>query len=172
MPQRAAIKYSERRDIPVRDIVRLYRANGWSSADKPTPLRSALHNSDTLLPAWLGAELLGLGNAISDGYLVVYYPHLLVTPRASAEGDRHRTHGATNGQVSELSSAHTGCRRQGGRVLSEVRFHSCRQDRAHVDLCWRLLEMITEFMQTANPWLQPTVASGLRPLAPAAESHR
>lgn len=86
MPPRALVKYSERRNIPLRDIVRLYRANSWSSADKPTQLRRALHNSHTVLSAWLGAELIGLGNALSDGCLVVYYPHLLVHPAHQRKG--------------------------------------------------------------------------------------
>ncbi|NRA52365.1 MAG: GNAT family N-acetyltransferase [Phaeodactylibacter sp.] len=30
--------------------------------------------------------LVGLGNAISDGYLVVYYPHLLVHPDYHGKG--------------------------------------------------------------------------------------
>lgn len=29
---------------------------------------------------------MGLGNAISDGYLVVYYPHLLVHPAYQGQG--------------------------------------------------------------------------------------
>jgi hypothetical protein len=33
--QPQAIQYSDRRDIPVEKIVSLYRANGWSSAEKP-----------------------------------------------------------------------------------------------------------------------------------------
>lgn len=82
----AAIEYSERRDLPIGDIVRLYRANGWSSAEKPTELRNALHNSHTLLSAWAEEKLVGLGNAISDGYLVVYYPHLLVHPDHQGQG--------------------------------------------------------------------------------------
>ena len=82
----AAIEYSERRDLPIEGIVRLYRANGWSSAEKPTELRNALHHSHTLLSAWAGEELVGLGNAISDGYLVVYYPHLLVHPDLQGQG--------------------------------------------------------------------------------------
>lgn len=80
------IEYSERRDIPIEDIVRLYRANGWSSAEKGTVLRNALHNSHALLSAWNSKELVGLGNAISDGYLVVYYSHLLVHPRYQGQG--------------------------------------------------------------------------------------
>ena len=31
-------------------------------------------------------RLLGLGNAISDGHLVVYYPHMLVHPEVQGQG--------------------------------------------------------------------------------------
>ena len=74
------IEYSERRDLPVEKLVPLYRANRWSAAEKPDILRNALINSHSLVSAWDGEHLLGLGNAISDGYLVVYYSHLLVLP--------------------------------------------------------------------------------------------
>ena len=30
--------------------------------------------------------MLGLGNAISDGHLVVYYPHMLVHPEVQGQG--------------------------------------------------------------------------------------
>ncbi len=43
-------------------------------------------NSDSLITAWDGNRLVGLGNAISDGYLVVYYPHLLVHPDYQGKG--------------------------------------------------------------------------------------
>ncbi|MGF1778930.1 GNAT family N-acetyltransferase [Vibrio nomapromontoriensis] len=62
------------------EVVELYRANGWSSADVPERLMPALLNSDTLVTARLDEQLIGIGNAISDGYLVVYYPHMLVSP--------------------------------------------------------------------------------------------
>ncbi|WP_133640461.1 GNAT family N-acetyltransferase [Sphingobacterium paludis] len=39
-----------------------------------------------LITAWHGNELIGLGNAISDGYLVVYYPHLLLLPAFQGKG--------------------------------------------------------------------------------------
>src|SRR4051812_9069945 len=73
-------------DLPPEQIISLYRANGWSSADKPKELCSALRNSHALVSAWSGEELIGLGNAISDGYLVVYYPHLLVLPSYQGRG--------------------------------------------------------------------------------------
>lgn len=43
-------------------------------------LRTALANSHSLVSAWKNSNLIGLGNAISDGSVVVYYPHLLVRP--------------------------------------------------------------------------------------------
>ncbi len=75
-----SIKISETRDIEREKIIALYRANGWSAAEKPDELYQALMNSHSLITAWDGDRLVGLGNSISDGYLVVYYPHLLVHP--------------------------------------------------------------------------------------------
>jgi len=36
--------------------------------------------------AWIEGRLIGIGNAISDGHLVVYYPHLLVHPDYQGRG--------------------------------------------------------------------------------------
>lgn len=80
------IKYSETRDISQEQIVALYRANDWSAAEKPHLLTSGLLNSHGLVSAWRDNSLVGLGNAISDGYLVVYYPHLLVLPEYQNQG--------------------------------------------------------------------------------------
>ena len=68
------------------EVIALYRANEWSSADKPEQLMLALRNSHTLVTARVDGELVGLGNAISDGSLVVYYPHLLVHPEHQGKG--------------------------------------------------------------------------------------
>ncbi|MGB0466622.1 MAG: GNAT family N-acetyltransferase [Pontibacterium sp.] len=62
------------------EVLELYRANQWSAAEKPDLLLSALKNSDTLVTARIDGQLVGMGNAISDGFLVVYYPHMLVHP--------------------------------------------------------------------------------------------
>jgi GNAT superfamily N-acetyltransferase len=56
------------------------------SADKPEELYNALLHSHSLITAWESKRLVGLGNAISDGYLVVYYPHLLVLPEYQGKG--------------------------------------------------------------------------------------
>ena len=62
------------------EVVELYSANGWSSANKPMELMSALRGSHSLVTARADGQLIGLGNAISDGALVVYFPHMLVHP--------------------------------------------------------------------------------------------
>ena len=69
-----------------RDVLALYRANGWSSAEKPDLLLAALAGSHHLVTAHAGDRLVGLANAISDGHLVVYYPHLIVHPDRQGQG--------------------------------------------------------------------------------------
>lgn len=73
-------------NIETEEVVALYRANQWSAADKPELLLAGLRNSHTLVTARLDGKLVGIGNAISDGYLVVYYPHMLVDPDYQGQG--------------------------------------------------------------------------------------
>jgi len=80
------IEIKETKEVNKEKIIELYQANKWSSAEKPDLLYKALMNSDNLITAWDGNRLVGLGNAISDGYLVVYYPHLLVHPDYQGKG--------------------------------------------------------------------------------------
>ena len=80
------VKYTDTRDLPLESLVALYRANEWSSAEKPELLLKALLASHSLVTARDNDTLVGLGNAISDGYLVVYYPHLLVLPEYQRRG--------------------------------------------------------------------------------------
>lgn len=39
-----------------------------------------------MVTAWHNTRLVGLGNALSDGFLVVYYPHFLVHPDYQGKG--------------------------------------------------------------------------------------
>jgi GNAT superfamily N-acetyltransferase len=84
--EQETIRYSEARDLPIESVVALYSANEWSSAKKPDLLHKALLSSHSLVSAWNDDKLVGLGNAISDGYLVVYYPHMLVLPEYQGRG--------------------------------------------------------------------------------------
>ncbi len=83
------IKIKESKEINQEEVVALYRANQWSSADKPDELFNALKNSHTLVTARDDGRLIGLANAISDGYLMVYYPHMLVMPQYQGQGVGH-----------------------------------------------------------------------------------
>lgn len=80
------IEYKESKDLDLAQIVSLYEENSWASAAKPTDLHAALMNSDALISAWDGTLLVGLGNAITDGHVVVYYPHLLIRPTYQGRG--------------------------------------------------------------------------------------
>lgn len=80
------IKIELNSPIEEAEVISLYRANEWSSAEKPEKLLPALRNSHTLVSARIDGYLVGLGNAISDGHLVVYYPHMLVHPAYHGQG--------------------------------------------------------------------------------------
>jgi ribosomal protein S18 acetylase RimI-like enzyme len=72
--------------IEQEEVLALYKANEWSSAEKPDQLLSALRNSHSLVTARVLGNLVGIGNAISDGHLVVYFPHMLVHPTYQGKG--------------------------------------------------------------------------------------
>ncbi len=83
------ITIKESKNINKEEVIALYRANQWSSADRPDDLLNALKNSHTLVTARENSLLIGLANAISDGYLMVYYPHMLVMPDYQGKGVGH-----------------------------------------------------------------------------------
>ncbi|HPR06001.1 MAG: GNAT family N-acetyltransferase [Zoogloeaceae bacterium] len=74
------------RPVKGNEVLALYRANKWSAADKPEALVAGLRASHSLVTARVDGRLVGLGNAISDGHLVVYFPHLLVHPDFRRQG--------------------------------------------------------------------------------------
>ena len=39
-----------------------------------------------MISAWKGRKLAGIRNAVSNGYLVVYYPHVLIHPKYQGNG--------------------------------------------------------------------------------------
>lgn len=73
-------------EIGEAEVLDLYRANRWSAADKPAQLLAGLRNSHSLVTARIDGRLVGLANAISDGHLVVYFPHMLVAPDTQGHG--------------------------------------------------------------------------------------
>lgn len=80
------LDFSLEDDIETDEVIELYKTHGWSSAEKHEKLIPALKNSDALVTARISGKLVGIANAISDGYLVVYYPHMLVHPDHKGKG--------------------------------------------------------------------------------------
>lgn len=80
MSEDMRITYKDCRELPAKQVLALYRALQWSAAEKPDLLLKALAGSHTVVTAWHGDRLVGLGNALSDGHLVVYYSHMCVHP--------------------------------------------------------------------------------------------
>jgi GNAT superfamily N-acetyltransferase len=81
-----AIRFRDDAKPSMEDVIGLYRTVHWSSADKPEALHAGLLASHSLVTAWDDALLVGLGSAISDGHLVVYFPHLVVRPEYQGKG--------------------------------------------------------------------------------------
>jgi ribosomal protein S18 acetylase RimI-like enzyme len=82
----SGIRLTEDKNFDEASVLMLYKLNKWSSANKPALLMLALKNAHTLVLAYHDQQLVGLGYAISDGYLVVYYPHVLVHPEFQGKG--------------------------------------------------------------------------------------
>lgn len=80
------VTYSETQRFAAEDLKALYLSVSWSSASKANTLQRALAGAHRVISAWDGQRLIGLGNAISDGALVVYFPHLLVHPEYQGHG--------------------------------------------------------------------------------------
>lgn len=83
---RSDIELRDDKDLPREKVLALYRANEWSSAEKPDALMNHIHESHSVVTAWEQGELVGLGNVMSDGQLVAYYSHLLVMPERHGQG--------------------------------------------------------------------------------------
>ena len=123
--------------ITEQEVIALYKANHWSSAEKPKELMAALRNSHSLVTARADGKLVGIGNAISDGHLVVYFPHMLVDPMAQGQGVGRRMMAAMLEKYAGFHQQNADGGRQGHRVLRICGICSCRKNRAHVDLCGR-----------------------------------
>ena len=80
------VTYRSTKSLPKRELLKLYRAVNWSAAKRPKRLVQAIAQSHSVVTAWSDRTLVGLGNAISDEALVVYYPHLLVLPEYQRRG--------------------------------------------------------------------------------------
>ena len=89
------------------EVLQLYLVNQWSAAEKPQLLLQALQHSHSVVTARINGQLVGLGNAISDGDLVVYFSHLLVH-RGAATGHWSSDHARNAATLFRISSENSG----------------------------------------------------------------
>ena len=84
------IKYKYQKDMPKDQAIALYESVEWSSAKKPDLLLKALKNSHTVVTAWDGERLVGLGNAILMVILLCTIPIWLyiLSIRVKVSGQR------------------------------------------------------------------------------------
>ena len=74
-------------DLPLSDILELYRAVEWLAYTKdPDNLVRALEGSSTLVAAHDGRRLVGLARVISDGASICYLQDILVRPSHHRRG--------------------------------------------------------------------------------------
>jgi predicted N-acetyltransferase YhbS len=67
-------------------IVRLYRAHGWTHASEPTRLRRAIESSSLALVALDDDAVVGFARAMSDEAFAVYIADVLVAPDRQRQG--------------------------------------------------------------------------------------
>jgi ribosomal protein S18 acetylase RimI-like enzyme len=81
------IRTTEAAALDFDEVLGLYVALGWSAyTGRPEILRQALAGSSLLVEARIGARLVGLARAISDGASICYLQDLLVHPDHQRSG--------------------------------------------------------------------------------------
>lgn len=81
------IKVVEAKDLPLEEVLELYRAVEWLAYTKDRAnLVRALEGSSTLVAAYDGQALVGLARAISDGASICYLQDILVRPSHHRRG--------------------------------------------------------------------------------------
>lgn len=73
------ITYTEEKKFTKEEIVTLFSSVGWSDAQQPH-LLDCLMNSPTVITAWDGDRLIGLGRAVDDGCMAAFLHYVLVLP--------------------------------------------------------------------------------------------
>ena len=80
------IEYRDEKDLPPKELEKLFLSIGWESRKEPVLLAQAPKNYGTVLTAWDGDELIGLIAAMDDGVLTAYVHYLLVRADRQSAG--------------------------------------------------------------------------------------
>lgn len=78
--------YSETKTFTKEALFDLFDSVGWESAKYSNSLVIVMKNSDRVISAWNGDQLIGLMSAMSDGIMTVYFHYLLVNPDYQGKG--------------------------------------------------------------------------------------
>ncbi|WP_426764363.1 GNAT family N-acetyltransferase [Pseudarthrobacter sp. 1G09] len=83
----AIINVVAAKDLPLSEILELYRAVEWLAyVNEPDTLVRALEGSSTLVAAHDGQMLVGLARIVSDGASICYLQDILVRPSHQGRG--------------------------------------------------------------------------------------
>lgn len=80
------IEFTEEKRFNQKQVEELFLSVGWVSGKYPQKLYRALMNSETVISAWCGDELVGLIRAIDDGAMVAFLHYALVKPEYQGRG--------------------------------------------------------------------------------------
>lgn len=80
------IEYTEEKRFTREQVRDLFLSVGWVSGNYPNKLHRALMNSETVVTAWDGDELVGLARAIDDSCMLAQFHYVLVDPRHHGRG--------------------------------------------------------------------------------------
>lgn len=80
------IIYQSNKNISPEDLQELFLSVKWASGEHKEKLAKAICNSDTVISAWDGDQLVGLINALDDGIMTAYIHFLLVRPNYQSKG--------------------------------------------------------------------------------------
>lgn len=80
------ITYSSVRELPQKELERLFLSVNWESGKLPELLAKAMPGYKTVFTAWDGERLVGLVSAMDDEVMTAYVHFLLVDPEYQKKG--------------------------------------------------------------------------------------
>lgn len=80
------IEFKYEKNIDKNKLVELFQSVGWKTAEYPNRLQEAIKNSEYVMSAWKGNNLIGIISAISDGAINVFITYLLIKPEYQKQG--------------------------------------------------------------------------------------
>lgn len=80
------VRYIVGHDVPLDQMLALYKSLGWRQHLHPERVARALAGSTRVVTAWDGDRLIGMARMISDGEFGLYLPEILFEPAYQRQG--------------------------------------------------------------------------------------